>query len=127
MVDFSSNIINYTNLENLRRHLAEHLDCIHQYPETEPVELEKLLAEKLEIPLDCVMVTNGCTEAIYLLAQLFYGYSSIIPQPTFQHMLLHVAFITILSATRKPTNCHIYQVNVFIGYVTQTVLLVTFL
>lgn len=83
MIDFSSNIINYTNLENLRRHLAEHLDCIHQYPETEPVELEKLLAEKLEIPLECVMVTNGCTEAIYLLAQLFHGYSSIIPQPTF--------------------------------------------
>lgn len=83
MIDFSSNIYNYANQERLREHLAAHLDCIHHYPLSESLELEKLLAEKLEIPLDCVMVTSGCTEAIYLLAQLFHGYSSVIPQPTF--------------------------------------------
>ena len=83
MVDFSSNVYNFANQEQLRVHLMREMFCIHHYPPKEPVELEEILAKKLEIPVDCVLVTNGCTEAIFLLAQLFQGHASVIPQPTF--------------------------------------------
>ena len=56
---------------------------IGHYPEPEPKELEGLIAEKLEIPANMVMVTNGANEAIYLIAQLYSGWTSIIPQPTY--------------------------------------------
>ena len=42
-----------------------------------------LIAEKLEIPASMVMVTNGANEAIYLIAQLYRGWASVIPQPTY--------------------------------------------
>ena len=42
-----------------------------------------MLAEKLGVDDNTVMVTNGATEAIYLIAQLYSGWASIIPQPTF--------------------------------------------
>jgi threonine-phosphate decarboxylase len=45
--------------------------------------LEALIAEKLEIPADMVMVTNGANEAIYLIAQLYRHWASVIPQPTY--------------------------------------------
>ena len=56
---------------------------ICNYPEPYPSSLEKLIALKEHVSPECVMVTNGATEAIYLIAQLFYGSASIIPQPTF--------------------------------------------
>lgn len=82
-LDFSSNCYNHANLTWLKMFMAERMECIRQYPEPEPFRLEEMIADQLGISPDSVMVTNGCTEAIYLLAQLFRGYSSIIPQPTF--------------------------------------------
>jgi threonine-phosphate decarboxylase len=67
----------------LKEHLMEHFDIVNNYPEPQPRSLEKLIALKEGISPECVMVTNGATEAIYLIAQLFHGSASIIPQPTF--------------------------------------------
>lgn len=83
-LDFSSNIYNHADLHGLEDHLTKHIDsCLRHYPEPEPGELEWILAEQHHIPRECVMVTSGVTEAIYLLAQLYSGYASVIPQPTF--------------------------------------------
>lgn len=83
-LDFSSNIYTHTDLHGLEDHLAKHMDdCLRHHPAPEPRELEWMLAEQLHIPSECIMVTSGVTEAIYLLAQLYSGYASIIPQPTF--------------------------------------------
>ena len=82
-MNFSSNIFTHADLTSLNQHLAKRLDVIGSYPEPEPRTLERLLAEQLNILPQQVMVTAGATEAIYLIAQLFKGWASIIPQPTF--------------------------------------------
>ena len=82
-MNFSSNIYQKADLTELKQYLATRLDAIGSYPEPEPKELEELIAEKLEIPSSMVMVTNGANEAIYLIAQLYRGWASVIPQPTY--------------------------------------------
>jgi threonine-phosphate decarboxylase len=42
-----------------------------------------MIAEEEGLTPQQVMVTAGTTEAIYLIAQLYRGYASVIPQPTF--------------------------------------------
>jgi threonine-phosphate decarboxylase len=74
---------------------------VGHYPEPEPTSLEAMIAESLGVAEDTIMVTNGATEAIYLIAQLYSGWASIIPQPTFteyedacklyHHLLSYVA------------------------------------
>ena len=81
--DFSSNIYFGADLTDLHAYLADRFAIVGHYPEPEPVSLEKMLAEKLGVPEDMVMVTSGATEAIYLIAQLYHGWASVIPQPTF--------------------------------------------
>ena len=82
-MNFSSNIFQRADLSGLKDYLATRLDAIGNYPEPEPRELEAMIAEKLEILDNMVMVTNGANEAIYLIAQLYRGWSSVIPQPTY--------------------------------------------
>lgn len=82
-MNFSSNIYQKADLSELKTFLASRLDVIGHYPEPEPKELEGLIAEKLGIPANMLMVTSGANEAIYLIAQLYSGWTSIIPQPTY--------------------------------------------
>ncbi len=91
--DFSSNIYRHTDLSGLKAHLVrcitssgqlgEASDILSSYPEPEPYTLEACLAEKFSLPSASVCVTNGATEAIYLIAQTFRGTNSAILQPTF--------------------------------------------
>jgi threonine-phosphate decarboxylase len=81
--NFSSNIPAFADLSGLKAHLASSLDVIRSYPEPEARRLEELLAAEEGITPQQVLVTAGVTEAIYLIAQLYRGYTSIIPQPTF--------------------------------------------
>ena len=85
-INFSSNINAHADLSGLKAQLASRLDLVGRYPEPEPYSLERLIAERRGIPAECVLVTNGATEAIYLIAQMLSSqgishYS--IPQPTF--------------------------------------------
>lgn len=82
-MNFSSNLPGFADLTALKAHLATRLDVVGSYPEPEAKELEAILAEELGIPPTHLMVTAGATEAIYLTAQLFSGWASVIPQPTF--------------------------------------------
>ena len=82
-MNFSTNIYQQADHSALKAHLAERMDVINNYPEPEPLSLERMIAERLGINADCVMVTNGATEAIYLIAQKLHRSVSIIPQPTF--------------------------------------------
>ena len=81
--DFSSNIYYGADLSALQAHLAGRFGIVAHYPEPEPTSLEKILAKKLGVADNTIMVTSGATEAIYLIAQLYSGWASIIPQPTF--------------------------------------------
>lgn len=82
-MNFSSNTYQQADLSALKAHLAARMDVIGNYPEPVPEDLETLIAEKLGIPANMVMVTNGANEAIYLIAQLYSGWASVIPQPTY--------------------------------------------
>lgn len=82
-MNFSSNVYQHADHTKLKEHLMAHFDVVSNYPEPQPRSLEKLIALKEGISPESVMVTNGATEAIYLIAQLFRGSVSIIPQPTF--------------------------------------------
>ena len=82
-LNFSSNVYAWADLSGLKEHLMQHFEVVSHYPESEPSSLEKLLAEHLGVPANTVMITSGANEAIFLIAQLYKGWSSIIPQPTF--------------------------------------------
>ena len=82
-INFSSNVYTHADLSKLEEHLREMVGMIRNYPEPEPFSLEAVIARKYDIPTECVLVTSGATEAIYLIAQLYHGSASIIPQPTF--------------------------------------------
>lgn len=81
--NFSSNVYNRVNIDGLKRHLCGCMDEIGNYPEPEPYSLEAKLADVKHIASDEVCVTNGATEAIYLLAQAYSGMNTAILQPTF--------------------------------------------
>lgn len=82
-INFSSNIYSHFNHQGLLEHLKHSLHLITNYPEPTPLSLENALAEILGCKQEEVMVTNGATEAIYLIARSFRHYSAAIPQPTF--------------------------------------------
>lgn len=81
--NFSSNISAMADLSGLKAHLAVKLHTIGSYPEPEAWTLERMIAEREGVDASCVVVTNGATEAIYLLAQIFKGERSTIAEPTF--------------------------------------------
>lgn len=82
-MNFSSNVYSRADLSALKEHLMQHFDVVSHYPEPQPHELERLLADHLGVPENTVLVTNGANEAIYLIAQHYKGWASVIPQPTF--------------------------------------------
>ncbi len=82
-MNFSSNIWQHADHTALKEHLMAHFDLVGNYPEPQPRQLEKLIAREEGVSPECVMVTNGATEAIYLVAQQYHHSASIIPQPTF--------------------------------------------
>ncbi len=81
--NFSSNILSGVSHAGLSAHLGLYAVNLGSYPEPQPLSLEKILAEKLGVPPENVMVTNGATEAIYVIAHTYTGAVSRIVVPTF--------------------------------------------
>ena len=81
--DFSSNICkNPAACEAVMGLLSRQPELLAHYPEPEAWTLEKMIAEKSGVPAASVIVTNGATDAIYLVAQTF-RVKHIIEEPTF--------------------------------------------
>lgn len=81
--DFSSNI--HTHVDHSRlieRIAAAGIDLSH-YPDPLARPLAARIASWLGVGSDCVMVTNGVTEAIYLIARSLGGRRAAIVEPTF--------------------------------------------
>lgn len=81
--NFSSNVCSKVDLSLLKAHLCKRIEGIGNYPEPEPYTLEARIARRFHLPAGAVCVTNGATEAIYLIAQTFRGTNTAILQPTF--------------------------------------------
>lgn len=83
-MDFSSNICPHTDHSALMAHLSAcGQDLLGHYPEPEAWSLEQMIAERLNIPARNVIVTNGATDAIYMIASTFRT-RPVIPRPTFR-------------------------------------------
>lgn len=82
-INFSSNIYAGFSHHGLFGHLKKHMHLISNYPEPSPVSLEKQIADINGVGPDNMMVTNGATEGIYLIAKTFSNCEAVIPQPTF--------------------------------------------
>ncbi|WP_434778296.1 aminotransferase class I/II-fold pyridoxal phosphate-dependent enzyme [Neisseria sp. Ec49-e6-T10] len=82
-INFSSNVYGRFDWGALHQHLSQSLALIHSYPEPAAESLVALLAQKECISPESICVTNGATEAIYLIAQAFAGKKSSIIIPTF--------------------------------------------
>ena len=83
VANFSSNVYNDVDHTPLWDHLKRRMECMVSYPEPQPYTLEEKIARKLGVGEGNVCVTNGATEAIYLVAQLLKGSRSAIYVPTF--------------------------------------------
>lgn len=70
-INFSSNIYAHADLSALKQYLSTQMDVIGRYPEPDACSLEAAIASRWGIGKDCVLVTSGATEAIYLIAQAF--------------------------------------------------------
>jgi len=81
--NFSSNIFSKQNFPALREHIYSCLHLVHSYPEPDAHSLSALLSKKHGIDTENFCVTNGATEAIYLIAQAYRGNKSSIIIPTF--------------------------------------------
>ena len=58
-MNFSSTGYLHADHTALKEHLMEHFDVINNYPEPQPRQLERLIAEREGIPPEAVMV-RGC-------------------------------------------------------------------
>ncbi len=83
-VNFSTNIPQTADHSGLMSQISLRGDIIGSYPEPEPLSVECKLALIHEVSPENVIVTNGATEAIYLLAHVFSGGRSKIIIPTFR-------------------------------------------
>lgn len=81
--NFSSNVYNRIDHSGLYQRLNERLSIICSYPEPMPYSLESEIARRYSLTPRQVCVTNGATEAIYLIAQVFQGRTSAVLGPTF--------------------------------------------
>lgn len=82
--NFSSNVFRATALPGLKDFLREQLATIDHYPPAEDFALEQQLSSLLAIQPRETLLTNGATEAIYLIAQATgAGCKSAIVVPTF--------------------------------------------
>lgn len=82
--NFSSNVYGAADHTVLVAHLQACMPkLLASYPEPEPYTLQHELATALGRDADEVLITNGATEAIYLIAQMLRGGRSYIQEPTF--------------------------------------------
>ena len=114
-VNFSSNVYNHFCHEGLFCHLADKLDNVVSYPEPAPTHLEECLAMLLGLQKEEVCVTNGATEAIYLIAQTFRRSQSAILMPTFAEYRdacqIHEHKIRFIYNSQLDNTCHLSPVT----------------
>lgn len=81
--NFSSNVWYGAENERLYAHLAKHLRDTRRYPEVEPRHLTSGIADYHHVKPENILVTNGATEAIYLIAHAFSKSVTSIIYPAF--------------------------------------------
>ncbi len=81
--NFSTNVRQDIDLSPVYDFLKANIELISSYPEPLGESLAATIAEHYRIEPGNILVTNGTTEAIYMVAQLYSGETSAICAPTF--------------------------------------------
>jgi len=81
--DFSTNVFYGGTPPGLKEHLFAQWDKVERYPEVLAESLSRKVAAHHQYSDDHVLVTNGSTESIYLIAQAFKKRSTAIAVPAF--------------------------------------------
>lgn len=81
--NFSSNIYMGADHSSLIDYISRNLADISSYPNPSADNLARDIASVKNIAKGNIIVTNGCTECIYLIAQAFRGNKTAIAAPTF--------------------------------------------
>ncbi|PTN09262.1 threonine-phosphate decarboxylase [Mangrovibacterium marinum] len=107
--DFSTNVFDNPQTDGLLDYLQTQMPTIRNYPDPECRILRKKLATTFHISPEQVLVTNGSTEAFYLLAHAFQQQCSAIRTPAFaeyedactlyQHQLVFVGDLNVLNSS----------------------------
>lgn len=83
VADFSSNVYYEGISTELKKYLSEKLYKINNYPEANAQCLQKQLAQWHHVNVEQVLVTNGATEAFYLIAHTYRNQAATIIIPAF--------------------------------------------
>lgn len=83
IANFSSNVFYEGIPMGLKEHLSQHWDEIARYPEANAQSLQKALAHWHQLEDQQILVTNGATEAFYLIAHFLQKKSATIIIPSF--------------------------------------------
>jgi threonine-phosphate decarboxylase len=81
--DFSSNVWHGPLDPGLQAHLQDRISTVTHYPDPAANSVRDLAASAYGLRPEQVLVTNGATEGIYLIAQAFRLRSAVILTPTF--------------------------------------------
>jgi len=81
--DFSTNVYYGGTPAGLKKHLFASWDKVRRYPEVLAESLAAKIADHHELSQEHILVTNGSTESIYLIAQAYKNKRSIVVAPTF--------------------------------------------
>ncbi|MFY0256065.1 pyridoxal phosphate-dependent aminotransferase [Chitinophaga sp. 30R24] len=81
--DFSSNVWYGGLQQGLAEHLKNKVSGVDHYPDAGGQRLQSLLEREAGLSAGTVLVTNGGTEGIYLVAQAFNAATATIVAPTF--------------------------------------------
>jgi len=83
VIDFSANINPLGLTKAVKRELSKCYRLIPHYPDPEAKDLIRQIAEYWEIDEQNILIGNGSTELIYLIAHVFKPEKALIPVPTF--------------------------------------------
>lgn len=83
ILDFSTNSYPVSLPDEIVAELVKALDDVGRYPDSKSSMLREKISENYNISPECVIVGNGSTELIRLIAFCFGDRTSFIPQPTF--------------------------------------------
>ena len=83
VANFSSNVWWGADNSDLYQHLSANFTVVERYPEPDAASLAHQIALRKNISPTNVVVTNGSTEAFYIIAHAFAGRKSLVVVPTF--------------------------------------------
>lgn len=83
IIDFSASINPLGLPQNLKNSLRGNIDGVLHYPENDGANLAGMIAARMDIRKENILIGNGSAELIYLITYAFKPESVLIPSPTF--------------------------------------------